>query len=49
MEAANTAPTPLHAKTTLEVEPEGESEVDAGYYHCIVGSESYHTQLPRLG
>jgi hypothetical protein len=31
MEDANTAPTPLHDKTTLEAEPEGESEVDASY------------------
>jgi hypothetical protein len=47
MEDANTAPTPLHDKTTLEAEPEGESEVDAGYYQSIVGSLSYAATATR--
>ena len=41
MEDANPAPTLLHDKTTLETEPQGETEVDAGHYQSIVSSLSY--------
>jgi len=41
IEDANPTPTPLHDKTTLETEPQGETEVDAGHYQSIVGSLSY--------
>jgi len=41
MEDANPAPTPLHDKTTLETELQGEMEVDAGHYQSTVGSLSY--------
>jgi len=47
MEDANSAPTPLHDKTTLETKPQGETEVDAGHYQSIVGSLSYAATATR--
>ena len=47
MEDANPAPTPLHDKATLETEPQGEREVDAGHYQSIVGSLSYAATATR--
>ena len=38
---------PLHDKTTLETEPQGETEVDAGHYQSIVGSLSYAATATR--
>jgi len=47
MEDANPTPTPLHDKMTLETEPQGETEVDAGHYQSIVGSLSYAATATR--
>jgi len=41
MEDANPTPTPHYDKTTLETEPQGETEVDAGHCQSIIGSLSY--------
>jgi len=47
MEDVNPTPTPLHDKITLETEPQGETEVDAGHYQSIVGSLSYAATVTR--
>jgi len=47
MEDTNPAPTPLHNKTTLETEPQGETEVDAGHCQSIVDSLLYATTATR--
>jgi len=47
MEVANPAPTPLHDKTTLVTEPQGEAEVDAGHYQSIISSLSYTATATR--